>query len=546
MAPITDDEWADLVAHELPKISDPALSPIAKRACEIVSRIRHEETRPSGPQPSKETAKSWQIIRRMPKGALLRAHCHSLVDVAHLIDIALDTPGICISCPDGNLATQHARKEGCLRIQFRAKADSEDGSLWRDDYEPGTYLALSKAADDYPEGGRQGFKEWLKGRCINSTQDSNLRAQPRTSFACSDAISGMIYYEPIWRAFLQRLMASLVEDGVYWLELRLIFPFDYYREGSEAPDLDHDHMFQAIGEEVARFQATDSGRRFWGLRVMWSTSRRQDPRSIIEDADNCISTKLLWPQLVAGYNLAGPEDLGRPLADLLPELFWFRKQCVLEGVQIPFFLGAGGSLNDDNATAEHNLFDALLLGTRRIGNAMALHKHPRLIEAVKHKRILVETRAVSKDGPDITSGSAIPHPLPILLAQGVPCALCEDDVGVPSRQGQDGGSPMTNIFWHAFQACDSTDLATLGSLAENSVRWAAFEDQDAETCASRGKLTVFHFRGRETYARQAWGPERKPVAYSNGPSNGSVSVYGWLQNTTTRTTTAKTVMPTGR
>ena len=152
----------------------------------------------------------------MPKGGLLRAHCYSLVDIPHLIDVALSTPGICISCPNGNLATPHARNEGGLRIQFRAKADSDDASIWSDDYAPGTYTTLSKAADDYPEGGRQGFAEWFKGRCMSSTQDSNLR----TSVAFSEATSGMIHYEPIWRVFLQRLIANLVEDGVSWLELR--------------------------------------------------------------------------------------------------------------------------------------------------------------------------------------------------------------------------------------------------------------------------------------------------------------------------------------
>jgi adenosine deaminase CECR1 len=238
-------------------------------------------------------------------------------------------------------------------------------------------------------------------------------------------------------------------------------------------------MFQAVGEEVARFQATDPGRQFWGLRVMWSTMRSHDPRSIIEDADNCISTKLLWPQLVAGYDLAGPENLGRPLADLLPELFWFRKQCALEDVQIPFFLGAGGSLGDDDATTETNLVDALLLGTRRIGNAVTLHRHSRLVEAIKDKRILVEAFPASNDGLDPTAGSIMHHPLPALLAQGVYCALCDDDSGILPKQ--DGASRMTNIFWHAFQAWDSVDLATLGSLAENSVRWAAFEDQNSET-----------------------------------------------------------------
>lgn len=156
----------------------------------------------------------------MPKGALLRAHCHSLVDISHLLEVALGTPGICISCPDGNLATQYARNEGGLRIQFRAKTNPDDASIWGADYAPGTYIALSKAADDYPEGGRQGFVEWFKGRCMNSTQDSNLRMHRGTPLTYSEAINGMIYYEPIWRAFLQRLMVNLVEDGVYWLELR--------------------------------------------------------------------------------------------------------------------------------------------------------------------------------------------------------------------------------------------------------------------------------------------------------------------------------------
>jgi adenosine deaminase CECR1 len=257
----------------------------------------------------------------------------------------------------------------------------------------------------------------------------------------------------------------------------------YYREGSEMPDPDYDHMFKAMEEEVAKFQATDQGSRFWGLRVVWSTMRSQDPRSIIEDADSCIATKIVWPHLVAGYDLADSENLGRPLADLLPELFWFRKQCAVEEVQIPFFLRAEGSLgdNDKDATTESDLFDALLLGTRRVGHATSLHKHPRLVEAIRDRRILVEIRPVSKEGLDPSADVVMHDPLEALLAQGVHCALCGDDSGILPKQEQDASSRMTDIFWQVLQAGDGMDLATLGSLAENSVRWAAFEDQDAET-----------------------------------------------------------------
>jgi adenosine deaminase CECR1 len=255
-----------------------------------------------------------------------------------------------------------------------------------------------------------------------------------------------------------------------------------------------------IEEEVAEFQATDAGQPFWGLRVIWSTGRNQDPRSIIEEADNCIATKLIWPQLVAGYDLGGSECLGKPLADRLPELFWFRKQCALEDVQVPFFLRAASeSLGATGAattttTADGNLFDALLLGARRIGCALSLHKHPRLVEAVKDRRILVEINSPSSssDGafgptrPGSSNNTVQLDSLSALLAQGVPCVLCDD--GIQSRREDPAGvgSRMTSTFWRALHAswggCSTTiDLATLGSLAENSVRWAAFEDQDAES-----------------------------------------------------------------
>ncbi|KAL2190711.1 Metallo-dependent hydrolase [Thermothelomyces heterothallicus CBS 203.75] len=503
MEHFTDEEWADLVAHELPKTSDPViqhylenrraliaqeqkdrsdssfrrgLSPIAREACEIVSRIRREDSRSPAAAAPADSSRLRQILKRMPKGALLRAHCHALVDVDYLVTAALDRPGMCISCPVGSLAGQHARREADFGIHFRDKADPDCCSIWAADYKAGTFVTLSKAANEYPEGGRPGFMEWLKGRCRTSMQDCHLGRGGVGSTAGRGIIGGMIYYEPIWRTFLQRVMTNMVEDGVYWLEMGLTFPLAYYREGSEAPERNYDRMFQAIDEEVAKFQSTNPGRQFWGLRVVWSTLRSQESRTIVNDADNCISTKLLWPQLVAGYDLAGLENLGRPLADLLPELFWFRKQCAQEDVQIPFCLTAGASPGDDGDVAtERNLFDALLLGTRRIGNALALPQHPRLIEAVRDRRVLVEIC------PSLPAGASRLHPLWVLLAHGVPCALCDDDSGILFGQGRDGASRMTNIFLRALLAGDMADLATLGSLAENSVRWAAFEDQDAET-----------------------------------------------------------------
>ena len=174
---------------------------------------------------------------------------------------------------------------------------------------------------------------------------------------------------------------------------------------------------------------------------------------------------------MAGFDLVGQEDNGRPLKDLTPELFWFRKRCVEEGLEIPFFFHAGEGLGDGDETDE-NLFDALLLGTRRIGHGFSLFKHPLLIEMVKEKKILIESCPISNEVLRLTS-SITAHPLPALLSRGVPVALCNDDPAILGHSV----SGVSHDFWQALQGWHNLGLEGLGALAENSVRWAAFEDQ---------------------------------------------------------------------
>ncbi|KAJ2966870.1 hypothetical protein NUW58_g10565 [Xylaria curta] len=102
------------------------------------------------------------------------------------------------------------------------------------------------------------------------------------------------------------------------------------------------------------------------------------------------------------------------------------------------------------------------------------------------------------------------HPLPALLARGVPCSLCNDD---PAMLGQDTAG-STHDFWQALQGWENLGLAGLGSLAENSVRWAAFEDQASQD---------WNRDVREATRAAA----SRPSASRSGPSNGSTSAYGW-------------------
>ncbi|RFU80916.1 adenosine deaminase family [Trichoderma arundinaceum] len=528
--PIPDDVWED-ISQELPSTSDPflqqylagresliskeketrsdasfrkALTPIARRACAIVDRIRaHEQATVWTPKVEEQLAQEtkqnifpgmmfmmakdrmeqtnlWKIVRRMPKGCLLHAHMDAMVDFDFILDELLKTPGMHMSS-DVALKTHEARENAILRFRFRAK-ERVDGSIWRQGYEPGSFLLLTKVADEFPEGGRAGFLKWLKSRCTLSLVDSHeqhhgIDAIWEKFAKCFVVVATMIHYEPMFRAFLRHLMTLLKADGVNWAELRLrsfTWPLDYCRDRREEPETDYSHMCKVVLEEVAKFKASEEGKGFWGLTLIWTTLRSFDTRRIVENMDHCITTKMEFPDLIAGYDLVGPEDLGKPLADLLPELFWFRKQCAQEGVNLPFYFHAGETLGDGSST-DSNLFDAILLGTRRIGHGFSLYKHPLLIDMVKDKRILIESCPISNEVLRLC-GSITAHPLPALLARGVPCSLCNDD---PAMLGQNTAG-MSHDFWQALQGWDNLGLAGLGSLAENSIRWSTFEDQNQE------------------------------------------------------------------
>ena len=98
-------------------------------------------------------------------------------------------------------------------------------------------------------------------------------------------------------------------------------------------------LFEALGEEVERFKESEVGKRtrFEGARVIWTVVRSLGYRKIVELMTECLRVKKAFPHLVCGFDFVGQEDAGRPLTELTPLIFWFKKRCLEEGVEIPFF-----------------------------------------------------------------------------------------------------------------------------------------------------------------------------------------------------------------
>ncbi|KAK2741926.1 hypothetical protein FQN57_005485 [Myotisia sp. PD_48] len=476
-----------------------SLSHIAEQACEIVQRIRAEEQTTIWKKPwnepedgvelypgmmfslaknRMEATKLWEITQKMPKGALLHSHLSAMVDVEWLLNECIGVRGLHIFASEP-LTSPAALKNATVLFgvsEVRHYADRFP-SIWSSGYQCLTYVSASLAANTFPDGGRQGFIAWLVSRCCISEKESlehhlGVDAIWRTMAAAFPILGSLLAYEPIYRIFLQKLFRTLIDDGVQWVEIRDVFQGGYLREGQNY-QWDHDYLnkVKAFGEEVEKFKATPYGSKFWGARLIWTALRGGPSEDIVESMEQCIKAKKAYPDIIAGFDLVGQEDLGKTHKELGAEIIWFRELCDNEGLEIPFFFHAGECLGDGDAT-DQNLFDAILFGTRRLGHGFSLYKHPELIEIVKQKRILVESCPISNEVLRLTA-TVLAHPLPSLLARGVPASLSNDD---PALLGQ-GTSGMSHDFWEALQAWDNLGLAGLGSLAENSVRWAAYEDQ---------------------------------------------------------------------
>ena len=479
------------------------MSPLAKQAAKIMSAIRCRELKSvwttdfeesladknggnfypgmmfTLARKRMENTELWKIIERMPKGALLHAHLDAMVDVDWLIDQTLNEKGLCILAAEP-LTDASKRTNSPIKIRYYPESTisklSKSNSIWSSSYDPDTPMPIREAQRFFPDHD-QTFKKWLSSRCVISTEESlahhhGLDAIWRKFQTCFLNIDQMMFYEPIFHKALKRLLGQLAADGITYVDFRLAFRFEWRAQGKTEPSEDSpDCFFKAFGEVIYEFQKSPEGAKFKGVRMIWTNIRRQDTRFQAEDMKHCIRMKQKYPQLISGFDFVGQEDRGRTLADLTPLVFWFRKKCMEAGVDIPFFFHAGECLGDGDAT-DNNLFDAILLGTRRIGHGYSLYKHPLLIDMVKEKKILVESCPISNEILRLSS-SILAHSLPALLSRGVACSLSNDD---PAILGH-GKNGLSHDYWQSFMAWENLGLEGLATMAENSIKWCTVEDQ---------------------------------------------------------------------
>lgn len=168
-------------------------------------------------------------------------------------------------------------------------------------------------------------------------------------------------------------------------------------------------------------------------------------------------------KMIVGIDAVCEEDYNIPVDKFLDALY-AAKQMFGDRLQVIMHAG------ESNSRHNLELYDAILLGAKRIGHGFALAKHPALIALVKKNNICIEANPVSNRVLGYTHDLRC-HPTRGLLQQGVKVSLSSDDHGFWDSKGVTFDYLMAYIAW-------DLNLSDLRQLISNSIEFASICEAD--------------------------------------------------------------------
>lgn len=391
----------------------------------------------------------YQVLREMPKGGVLHIHTSSTAPASWIVDKAIREPNCYVCWPDD-------------------RGDAIRGQLgfFRPDQVPLGYRSVAEVLQGDP-----GFPDKLLGLItINSGDDALTGLEIWTKFnQVFQRTGGLEAYQPVFEKYYIAAFESLLADHVSYVELRAGFGNLYDLNGRV---WDYRERAQLMWKIRDRVRETNPD---FDLKLIYSGHRWVAVPKIWPQLEQAVELRKAWQErnFVVGFDLVGEEDTGHSTEFFLPD--WVKLNAYLrqQEATLPFYFHDGES----DWPKDDNLYDAYLLGSKRIGHGFNLFRFPDLAERLIADGVAVEVCPISNQELRYVADLRI-HPAAGYLNHGIPCVLGNDDPGI---LGNDG---LSYDFWEAVMAWN-LDLRAIKQLAFNSLAYSAMTDEEKSATIER-------------------------------------------------------------
>ncbi|XP_061631071.1 adenosine deaminase 2-A-like isoform X2 [Phyllopteryx taeniolatus] len=448
-------------------------------------------------KPLIERSPIFHLLRKMPKGAALHVHDLAMGDPEWLVKNATYRPN-CYACVTDKRAVN--------------------------------FIFSSGRPKSVPKCSPWTLMETLRNKSANVSDLDNSILANLTLFTDGDvetlypdqgavwerfelnfmAAMGLIAYAPVFRDYYYHALGQFYKDNVMYVEIRALLLQVYELDGST-----HDWAWalKTYGDVTGQFVADHPD--FFGSRFIFIVPRTMDASAMKGAVEEAVKLRRDFPDLMAGFDLVGREDDGKPL-------WYFRDALSLPaemGVTLPYFFHAGET-NLEGTEVDQNILDAILFNTSRIGHGFALMRHPLARELSRKRGVAVEVCPISNQVLKLVDDLRN-HPAAALLSQNHPMVISSDD---PAMFGTSG---LSYDFYEAFVGFGGSRsrVGTLKQLAINSISYSSLSPELQKRALNvwRGKWEKFVSENAMTSAQPSYRDEhgRHPKKTTRTPSSGS-------------------------
>ncbi|KAL7292886.1 hypothetical protein TKK_0013556 [Trichogramma kaykai] len=386
---------------------------------------------------SKKIKKSvvYQMIRKMPKGALFHAHISSMLPPDELIKFTYE-PNLYI-CKTKNLV---------YKFVFSKNPPGKKCD-W-------------KLLSDVRKRDPKIDAKIKKSLVLQRSKYEDLNVVWNDFEEIFDTVKGIITYRPVFEKYLRGVLEEVYKDNIMFIEVR--------SGASQLYELDGRHLDTVKSAKVAfnivkKFNGEHPD--FLGMKIIYSPHRDPSPERLKEIVQTYKQLKEAFPDKIIGFDFVGQEDK-------LPSLYSVAHALENFPADTQFFFHAGET-NWYGHPSDLNLVDAVLFNTKRIGHGFALPKHPKVMEIVKNKGIAIEINPISNQVLKLVDDLRN-HPASEFFANNLPVVVSSDD---PSYWD---AKSLSSDFYETFVGImsRSADLRSLKQLALNSITYSGLNDQE--------------------------------------------------------------------